>query len=383
MDRYTIEGLATRRMTGNGKQRTGDRRKNVQICTDMDREEPGAMQGFALRNTRTSQPSSPSQVLKTEMRSGLNSPKSSAPTLKHSISASPASPLFSTPKARNPLSASHQTLPKSSVLTLQSTNSFANVSLHSHKSSGDITEVVTQVARPEKRENQYKEHLFSTFQALKFVRGLPPADSQQIAQRMIWLPATSRKTVVFDLDETLVHCVQDPAEAEAAIPVTFPTGESAVVGINVRPYARECLAAVSSFCEIVVFTASQQCYADRVIDFLDPERKLVSLRLYRQHCLISQGVHIKDLRILGNRRLEDITIVDNAAYSFGYQLNNGVPIISWYDDPSDRELRNLVDYLLRSAQEPDVRALHRQTFRLESFYEQYYRQFIRPTSIFE
>jgi len=30
------------------------------------------------------------------------------------------------------------------------------------------------------------------------------------------------------------------------------------------------------------------------------------------------GVYIKDLRILANRRMKDIVIVDNAAYSFAY-----------------------------------------------------------------
>ena len=382
MARYTIESLASGRRTAGGKPALREVRAGMQICTEQEREEPGLSHGLALRNTRTSQPSSPSQVMKLDSRSGLNSPKSSTKVVKQSLAASPPSPLFSTPKARNSLSASHSALPKSSVMTLQSTNSFANLTQHSRKSSNDITQVVTQVSKPERRENQYKEHLFTTFQALKFVKGLPPADSQEIAQKTIWLPATTRKTVVFDLDETLVHCVQDPNQAEIALPILFPTGETVVVGINVRPCARECLAAVSSFSEVVVFTASQQCYADRVLDLLDPERKYVSLRLYRQHCIVSQGVHIKDLRILGNRRLEDITIVDNAAYSFAYQLDNGVPIISWYDDPSDRELRNLVEYLRRCSLEPDTRALHRQTFRLESFYEQYYREFIRP-SIFD
>lgn len=382
MARYTIESLASGRLSATCKPALREVRAPVQICTEREREEPGLSHALAPRNTRSSQPSSPSQVLKTESRSGLNSPKSSTKAFKQPLAASPPSSLFSTPKAHNAQSASHSTLPKSSVMTLQSTNSFANLSLHSRKSSNDITQVVTQVSKPERRENQYKEHLFTTFQALKFVKGLPPADFQEIAQKTIWLPATTRKTVIFDLDETLVHCVQDPNQAEAAIPVTFPTGETVIVGLNVRPYARECLAAVSSCCEVVVFTASQQCYADRVLDFLDPEGRYVSLRLYRQHCIVSQGVHIKDLRILGNRRLEDITIVDNAAYSFAYQLDNGVPIVSWYDDTSDRELRNLVEYLRRSTVEPDVRVLHRQTFRLETFYEQYYREFIRP-SIFE
>jgi len=38
-------------------------------------------------------------------------------------------------------------------------------------------------------------------------------------------------------------------------------------------------------------------------------------------------------------------IVDNAVYSFGYQLNNGVPILPFYDDKSDEEMLHLIYYL--------------------------------------
>lgn len=41
------------------------------------------------------------------------------------------------------------------------------------------------------------------------------------------------------------------------------------------------------------------------------------------------------MRILANRDLKNIVLVDNAAYSFGFQINNGIPIIPFYDDPND------------------------------------------------
>ena len=52
-------------------------------------------------------------------------------------------------------------------------------------------------------------------------------------------------------------------------------------GINMRPYAKECLAeAVKLGFEVAIFTASHQAYADAVIDkLLDPDRKIP--RLYR------------------------------------------------------------------------------------------------------
>ena len=90
-------------------------------------------------------------------------------------------------------------------------------------------------------------------------------------------------------------------------------------GINIRPKALECLQAVSENFQVGVFTASHRNYADAVLDVLDPEGRLIDFRMYREHCVETEdGVYIKDLRVIGNRDLKDVVLVDNAAYSFGY-----------------------------------------------------------------
>lgn len=56
-----------------------------------------------------------------------------------------------------------------------------------------------------------------------------------------------KKTAIFDLDETLVHCVDDPdlLPTDVVLEIKFPNGDVADAGINVRPYAMECLRQVS------------------------------------------------------------------------------------------------------------------------------------------
>jgi CTD small phosphatase-like protein 2 len=67
-----------------------------------------------------------------------------------------------------------------------------------------------------------------------------------------------------------------------------------------------------------VFTASHKWYADVIIDYIDPEKKYIQHRLYRDHCIkTTDNVYVKDLRVFKNRDLKDLLIVDNAVYSFG------------------------------------------------------------------
>ena len=81
---------------------------------------------------------------------------------------------------------------------------------------------------------------------------------------------------------------------------------------------------------------------------LDPAGEFVKHRLFREHCIMTkEGVHVKDLRIISNRQLEDIIIVDNSLYCFGFQLANGIPILPYFDDPDDEELLELELFLVK------------------------------------
>lgn len=145
-----------------------------------------------------------------------------------------------------------------------------------------------------------------------------------------------RKTIVFDLDETLIHCNEVEAKCDVKLPIIFPNGERIAAGINIRPYAREVLESLAKSFELVVFTASHSCYANVVIDHIDPTKKLISHRLFREHCFETEsGMYIKDLRIIGNRDLSQLVLVDNAAYSYYFQLDNGVPVVPFFNNRKD------------------------------------------------
>lgn len=146
------------------------------------------------------------------------------------------------------------------------------------------------------------------------------------------------RTLVLDLDETLVHCEPQPfIGCHEAIFLKSPDGTEQMIYMSYRPQVKNFLALMSSHFEIVVFTASKSDYANAVIDKLDPDRSLIKHRLYREHCLDLGNVFVKDLSKLG-RDLSQVVIVDNSILSFGYHLSNGILIPSYFGQNFDTEL---------------------------------------------
>ena len=55
-------------------------------------------------------------------------------------------------------------------------------------------------------------------------------------------------------------------------------------------------------------------------------------------------MHVKDLRVI-DRELSNMVLVDNAAYSYAHQPENGIPIIPYYHGDADFELKALQSYI--------------------------------------
>ena len=96
--------------------------------------------------------------------------------------------------------------------------------------------------------------------------------------------AHCKKLLIFDLDETLSHCVRRPnpnLKPHVHIDVVDPKGITRRVGFNIRPYTKEVLEFVNKHFEVAVFTASHPGYADNVINHIDPTGELIQHRFYR------------------------------------------------------------------------------------------------------
>ena len=219
-------------------------------------------------------------------------------------------------------------------------------------------------------EGDEHEGDYDEFNPFLFMQQLPPYESVADPKKLC-LPAR-RKTrhtgnqlsLVLDLDETLVHCTIEPTSgADVVFPIQF-NGVEYKVHVAKRPHLEHFLQKVvhEYQFEVIVFTASQRVYADALLDLIDPRNEFFKHRLFREACLFVEGNYLKDLNVLG-RDMARMVLVDNSPHAYGYQVDNGIPIVSWFDDKADTELLGLLPFLERLTHADDVRPLVRDEFQ--------------------
>ena len=163
-----------------------------------------------------------------------------------------------------------------------------------------------------------------------------------------------KKTLVLDLDETLVHSQFQPFNVPSDITLKIELeNEIHDIHVLVRPGVKEFLENMGKIYEIVIFTASVSKYADPLLDILDKDKNC-KFRLFREHCTPINTCFVKEIKKLG-RDLKDIVIVDNSPMSYALNPENGLPILTWFDDKEDRELYNISSILEFLSFVPDVR----------------------------
>ncbi|CAH0480637.1 unnamed protein product [Peronospora belbahrii] len=220
----------------------------------------------------------------------------------------------------------------------------------------------------DEQEEEDATPLEQEFNPFYFMKTLPRYEDIVQEKRPISLPERSRNApkicLVLDLDETLVHCsVEEVKDPHLQFPVTF-NGVEYTVNVKKRPHMEYFLKRASKLFEIVVFTASHRAYAEKLMNMLDPHHNFIKYRLYREDCLDVFGNYLKDLNVIG-RDLSKVVLVDNSPHAFGYQVNNGIPIETWYDDEADAELLNLLPFLESLVDVDDVRPIVEKQFQIQ------------------
>ena len=222
-----------------------------------------------------------------------------------------------------------------------------------------------------------------TEKCMSMILDLEPSKQNQIKEKVNFnFPKNEsyKKIALFDLDETLVHCTGEinsnkDKKYKNIVEVTLPSRKKVEIGINIRPFWKEALDLIKEKYHIVIFTASHQSYANAVLDFMDPNKEYTKYRLYRNDCVLTNmnGVkfYIKDLNIFDKYYdLKNIVLIDNSVLSFAYHLDNGIPIVPYYDADEDGELEILACYLLSIYDHNDLRVANKKHIRIEFYLDE-------------
>ena len=127
----------------------------------------------------------------------------------------------------------------------------------------------------------------------------------------------NKKTLILDLDETLVHSLFKPEQVNNNIInpdiylKIFFNNKYQEIFVYKRPFLDIFLKEMNKLYNIYVFTASIELYAKPLLDKLD-KNNLIKKKFYRESCIFSEGKFIKNLNSLNlNLKLNDVIIIDN------------------------------------------------------------------------
>lgn len=241
----------------------------------------------------------------------------------------------------------------------------------------DLQQCLKFLHKPSHRE--FYQHFLALIKHLSLIKDSPSEKSRKInkIQNHIYLPPLrdgQKKTLILDLDETLIHCssestpdIENPSD-NFSINIQSPEDGMQNLRVYKRPHLDQFLSQMRKYYQLVIFTSSGSSYANSIINRIDPDGEYFDFRVFQEHCIATQnGVLVKDLRVFANRDQKSVILVDNSALSFSNQLFNGVPILPFYGNSEDTELKKLMQFLLLVKDEKDIRSVNKQVFRMDLF----------------
>lgn len=257
----------------------------------------------------------------------------------------------------------------------------------------------------------YLDHMLQSLASVKYLKKIRMPTNENVNKSKMMLTRLGgdgevdgkKMTVVFDLEETLVHLSDKTEKADLKLMIkknkkkTSRGDESLnnssndvtlnnlsidserqdpsdnnilAVGVFLRPYLLETLKNLAKHFEVILFSSSSLKITNKIADFLEREahQELFSFRLSREACYMTDsGLFIKDLRLI-NRNIKRMVLVDDSTYGFGFQLANGVPIIPFTGNVNDTELLLLSQYLTYLEERcSDVRTFNKDYFKLHLY----------------
>ena len=195
-------------------------------------------------------------------------------------------------------------------------------------------------SKPRHKFKNYFDNLFSP----KVIRKYLPPD-----------PIPGKKTLVLDLDETLIHSDEFPPHPDVDY---FQIGEPKIY-VHKRPGLDKFIKFACKNFEVFTFTYGTRGYAEEILDKICPEVPK-DHRLYRELCYIHRSGRVqKNLKIL-KRKPENLILIDDCNDQKYFNPYNSILIPEWKGTPHDTCLIDIIPIILENClQAPDVRDIIR------------------------
>ena len=188
-----------------------------------------------------------------------------------------------------------------------------------------------------RRQLRESPNRYSRFK--RFIKSFSKADSRLSLYKAPPAPDDGRKTLVLDMDETLVHCSSFPPH---------PSVKYFVLQNNeylyTRPGLEDFLTYAQANFEVFIYTFAERDYAEEVLNKIAPNID-EDHRLYRDSCIVKKNLIIKDLDML-NRSKSKLIFVDDNDKALKVNKENTIVIPMWKGVPTDHTLINWLQPIL-------------------------------------
>jgi Dullard-like phosphatase family protein len=173
-------------------------------------------------------------------------------------------------------------------------------------------------------------------------------------------PQKPKKTLLLDLDETLVHStIKRPPRSHFNLHVCLGRVPAEFFVIK-RPFVDQFLEQVCKWYNVYIFTAGVKDYAGPLLEKLD-KTKLITGNFFRDSCTLRRDTTGLDYYVKEFSRIRmdpsQSIIIDNQPISYSLNKDSAIPIAHFFDDPHDEALVDILPLLEMLRHVEDVRSI--------------------------
>ena len=179
----------------------------------------------------------------------------------------------------------------------------------------------------------------------------------------------TEKTLILDLDETLIHAMSDEEREyyeingkEKGKDNVYFTSQNLEL-FYIRPGLFQFLRFANKYFECILFTAAESTYTYRILAMIDPKRVYFDHILSREQCsgVFKGGERVGFIKGIDrlNRDPEDVIVIDDNSTNWMYNYMNLLLIKGYYGDKGDQELVKMMRVLDKLSFVHDVRKILR------------------------